>query len=175
LSAGRRAVVLLVELAAGAGLVAAMVVWPAMGQPARADAVVVLSGDGARLPLARSLMERGVAPTLVFVGHPDTVGVANICTGPHPFEVVCLRPSPDNTRSEARATGRLAEERRWKSMIIVTSRLHVTRAELLFGRCFDGDVEAVGEFPSYGRDFARRAAVHEALALVHATLVARGC
>lgn len=175
MTAVRHAAVLLAEALAAGGLLGLAVVWPPVHQPDRADAVVLLSGDGARLPLALRLMERRVSSTLVFVGQPDTLAVDNLCRTSQSFEVVCLRPMPDNTRTEARATGRLARQRRWSSMVVVTSRFHVVRARMLFDRCFGGTVEAVGEYPHYGSEFARRAAVHEWLGLVHATLFARGC
>lgn len=170
-----RAARLLGEALAAAGLLASMIVWPVMGTPAHADVVVLLSGDGARLPVALDLMRKGVARTLVFVGQPDTVAVIDLCQDPQPFEVVCLRPSPDNTRQEARVAGQFAEARKWTTMVIVTSRLHVTRARLLFRRCFDGRVWARGDYPHYGFDFARREVVHEWLALGQATILARGC
>lgn len=166
---------LLAEALAAAGLLASMVVWPPIRRPAHADAVVLLSGDGARLPLALGLMDKGTARTLVFVGQPDIEAVVALCRDPSPFEVICLRPNPDNTRTEAQVAGQLAAERRWKTMVVVTSRLHVTRARLLFRRCFDGRVDAMGDYPHYGAAFARRGAIHEWLALVQATFVARAC
>jgi hypothetical protein len=175
LSVVRHAVRLLAEAAAAGGVLATMVVWPSVQPPVRADVVVLLSGDGARLPLALRLMDAGVAKTLVFVGQPDTTAVVALCNDPQTFEVVCLRPEPDSTRYEARITGQLANERHWKTMVVVTSRLHVTRARLLFSRCFDGQVQAVGDYPNYGAGFARRGAIHEWLGLVDASLVARGC
>ena len=156
-------------------MVGCMVVWPTTYEPERADAVVLLSGDGARLPGALHLMERKVAPTLVFVGTPDVLAVVALCRDPQAFEVVCLQPSPDNTRTEARAAGELARARRWQSMVLVTSRYHVTRARLLFSRCFDGTVGAIGDPPRYGPQFARRQIRHEWLGLIHATVFARGC
>ncbi len=151
------------------------VIWPPVENPYRADAVVLLSGDGGRLPGAVRLMERGVASTFVFVGAPDTIAVLNICSGPQPFEVVCLHPEPDSTRDEARATANLAQARGWESLVVVTSKYHATRARMFFRRCFGGTVDAVGEYPDYGFEFARRQVVHELLALVHATFVSRGC
>ncbi|MGI9080417.1 MAG: YdcF family protein [Acidimicrobiales bacterium] len=150
-------------------------IWPPVDQPPHADAVVLLSGDGARLPVALRLMDRHVAPTLVFVGQPDIVAVADLCRTPQAFEVVCLRPTPDNTRTEAQVASRLARQRGWHTMTVVTSRFHVLRARLLFRRCFDGRVEAVGDYPHYGWQFARRAVVHEWFGLVHSSLFARGC
>jgi uncharacterized SAM-binding protein YcdF (DUF218 family) len=162
-------------LVAAAALLGAMVVWPPIRQPASADAVVLLSGDPARLTLARRLMDAGTAPTLVMAGRPDTGPVAALCTEPQPFKVVCLRPAPDTTRTEAEVTGQLAQSRRWRSMVVVTSRYHATRARMLFRRCFGGTVDAVGDPPTYGSGFALRQIAHEWLGLVHASLMARGC
>lgn len=162
-------------VAAAAAVVGSMVVWPVQRLPESADAVVLLSGDGGRLPGALRLMEQRVAPTLVFVGRPDIPAVAELCTGSHPFEVVCLRPSPDTTRTEARAAGELARSRDWESIVVVTSRFHGTRARLLFRRCFAGTVEVVGDPPGYGAHFARRQITHEWLGLVHASIFSRGC
>lgn len=175
MTALRLAVRLLAESLAAAGVLAAMVVWPPVPRPAPSNAVVLLSGDGTRLGLALRLMEEKVAPTLLIVGAPDTIAVRDLCRTSQPYEVVCLRPMPDSTRAEARATGRFAHSRDWTAIVVVTSRLHVTRARMLFGRCFDGDVAAVGDYPPHGSAFARRAAVHEWLGLVQSTLVARGC
>lgn len=162
-------------LTASGAVLAWMVIWPPTTVPVAADAVVLLSGDGGRLPEALRLMDLEVAPTLVFVGEPDILAVVDLCRDAQQFEVVCLKPSPDTTQTEAQATGELARSRRWKSIVLVTSRYHLTRARLLFKRCFDGTVHTVGDPPGYGPAFARRQIVHEWLGLVHATVLARGC
>lgn len=120
-------------------------VWPANQTPDRADAIVVLSGDhGERLPVALRLLERNVAPTLVFDGTPDRGEEEQLCReGWRGREVVCLRPEPDGTRPEAQAAGRLARERGWDRMIVVTSSHHAARSGLLFRRCIDGSVHVV--------------------------------
>ena len=151
-------------------------VWPPSSHPERADAVVVLSGDhGERLPRALELMRLGVAPTLVVAGEPDMVLTLQTCQEPQPFEVVCLRPRPDSTRAEARSTGRLAATRGWERMVVVTTTHHQTRAELLFGRCFDGRVDSVGADPPYGWRFSLRAVVHEVLGMGQALVLERSC
>jgi uncharacterized SAM-binding protein YcdF (DUF218 family) len=111
----------------------------------------------------------------VFAGTPDTEAGVAVCRDPQPFEVICLTPSPDSTRNEARATGQLAAERHWKRLLVVTTRYHVARARLLFHRCFAGEVEAIGEYPHLGKLFARRLVVHEWVGLLHATALARDC
>lgn len=170
-----RLLLLLAEGVAAGAVLGVAVIWPPVSQPAPADAVVVLAGDGSRVPIAVGLMERGLAPTLVLAGRPDTAAGIDLCERPQPYEVVCLRPSPDNTRTEAQSTARLAGDRNWRSVVLVTSKYHLTRAGLHLRRCFDGTVGTYGEPPPYGPGFARRQIVHEWLGLVHATVLARGC
>ena len=173
---GRR--LALVPIVAGAGLALSFVpfVWPATGDPAQADAVVVLSGDhGERLSLALDLLERGVTTTLVFAGALDSARAIELCHGDQSFEVICLTPRPDNTREEARAAGRLAEARGWRRVVVATSNAHVLRAGLLFERCVEGDVIMIGGDPPYSRRMALRNLVREWLGVARALSVARAC
>ena len=153
----------------------ALFVSPATDLATAVDAVVVPSGDnGDRLAAALDLMGKGMAPTLVLVGDPDFAEVARLCHSQEPFEVVCLRPSPDSTRSEARATGRLASDRGWSKLTLVTSSPHVTRARLLFDRCFHGTLTVAGSRPPPNAR-GREAIIHEWMGFLHARIVARGC
>lgn len=155
---------------------AALFLWPPTDQPDRVDAVVVLSGDhGERMRRALELMADGVAPILVHAGTPDSVQVLELCAGGQPFEVICPMPDPDSTRAEARAVAGLAESHGWESIAVVTSDFHVTRARLLFGRCFDGVVEMVGPKASFPVSTWLRQLVHEWAAVAHAFVIARGC
>ncbi len=152
-------------------------VWrPHIDHSEHADAVVVLSGDqGERLGLAQRLLDGGVSSTLVLAGQPDLAEDVSLCQGGRRFEVVCLRPDPDSTRAEARSTAKVAASRHWKSIVVVTTTTHVSRARLLFSRCFDGPVKVVGAKPPYGGAADRRAKVHEWLGLVYAEVWSRGC
>ena len=144
-------------LLAAAGLLA--LVWiaatvrlvfiPDEDAPGKADAVIVLSGSKhERLDRGLELMREGAAPTLVISGgfDPRQPTASRLCHAGkgNGFEVVCFTPDPDSTRGEAQATGRLATEHGWKRVVLVTSRFHVSRARMLFDRCVDGDVDAVG-------------------------------
>jgi uncharacterized SAM-binding protein YcdF (DUF218 family) len=51
---------------------------------------------------------------------------------------------PYSTRGEARTVVRLAGARGWRSIVVVTSRFHVTRAHMLFRRCWHGPLSMVG-------------------------------
>ncbi len=160
-------------------LVAAAVLflWPPDRVPDRADAVVVLAGGrGPRLARGLALVRRGVAPALVISdGWAATWPEANrLCAGrPVPFRVVCFHPDPYDTRGEAEGFTRLAEQRGWSSVVVVSNRYHIARARILFERCFDGAVYTTGA----GESLLRRlvAAPIETLKLGYALLVRRSC
>jgi uncharacterized SAM-binding protein YcdF (DUF218 family) len=113
---------------------------------ATADAVIVLAGQPARLAGALELVERGVAPVLVISDglDPRWTQANRLCRFGDPRRIVCLRPDPYSTRGEARLAARLARERGWDSLVVVTSRFHLFRARLLFERCFHGQLAFVG-------------------------------
>jgi uncharacterized SAM-binding protein YcdF (DUF218 family) len=125
---------------------AVLFVWPREDEPERADAVVVLSGARrARLAKGLELVRAGVAPTLVISdGRARGWSDGNrLCEGDVRFEVVCFRPRPYSTHGEANDVARLARTQRWRTLVVVTSRYHVTRSRLLFARCTDADISAV--------------------------------
>jgi uncharacterized SAM-binding protein YcdF (DUF218 family) len=167
---------LLIACAAVGLLTARLFVWPSTASLTSADAVVVLAGDhGDRLAKGLALMQAGAAPVLVLDGQPDMAAVATLCAGNQPFEVVCLRPSPDSTRAEAQEAGRLAADRAWRRIAVVTTRSHVTRADLLFRRCTGSAVVMVGTDPPYGLAVKIQAVRHEWLGYADALLRHRSC
>jgi uncharacterized SAM-binding protein YcdF (DUF218 family) len=113
--------------------------------PARADAVIVLAGEKRRLPVALELVDRGVAPVLVISDglDPRWTQANRLCRFGDPERIVCVRPDPYSTRGEARLAARLARERGWDSLVVVSSRFHLRRAGILFERCFDGELAFV--------------------------------
>jgi uncharacterized SAM-binding protein YcdF (DUF218 family) len=148
----RRLILLLAGLVV-AWLIACAVlfVWPrASGAPARADAVVVLSGDrNVRLDPGIALVERGVAPVLAISGagaDPGWHKARRLCRQGRVAraKVICFEPNPFSTRGEARAIGRLARRFGWTNVVVVTSTFHVTRARMLFHRCYPGRLWMVG-------------------------------
>jgi uncharacterized SAM-binding protein YcdF (DUF218 family) len=166
--------------AAGLALLAAVValvlrfdVFPSTDEPGRVDAVVVLAGGSERLPAALELLGKGVGPVLVL--DPDRPSWRALCGRTRPYRVLCYQPVPYSTRGEARAVARFARERGWDSIAIVTSTYHVTRARMLFERCFDGRVAVVsagfGGNPLYGAVNVLR----DAAATLVALTARRGC
>src|ERR671939_278548 len=115
---------------------AILFLWPRQDSPRRANAVVVLAGGKVpRLEKALGLMRRHVAPVLVISDGWDPLWpeANRLCAGHAArFAVVCFRPKPYSTRGEAEDVARLAARRRWRSIVVVTSRYHVTRARMLF-------------------------------------------
>lgn len=156
---GRRFLVALAGLVA-AWLAACLVlfVWSpfASSAPRHASVVVVLSGDKARLAPALALIRRGVAPTLALstVERTRHWRVAEtLCTRRRYLaaRVVCFQAVPYSTQGEARTVARLARERHWSSIVVVTSRFHVTRARMLFRRCWHGPLAVVGTGSTWWR------------------------
>jgi uncharacterized SAM-binding protein YcdF (DUF218 family) len=165
-----------VTLAQGVVLTARLFWWPATSSLTSADAVVVLAGDyGDRLERGLALMQAGVAPTLVLDGLPDGRAAAALCESRQRFEVVCLRPLPDSTRTEAQAAGRLAATRGWERVLVVTTRSHVTRAGVMFRRCTPAEVDVTGTDPPYGLRVKLGTIVHELLGYANAVLRERHC
>jgi uncharacterized SAM-binding protein YcdF (DUF218 family) len=152
----RRRLGFLAALAAAALLAAsaALFVWPREDDPAGADAVVVLAGArDSRLAKGLELIRDGAAQTLVISdGRARGWQIGNrLCDGEATgFRVVCFRPEPYSTRGEAEDVARLAQARGWRSLVVVTSRYHVTRARMLFRRCTDAAVKGVAADTSAG-------------------------
>jgi uncharacterized SAM-binding protein YcdF (DUF218 family) len=143
-------VLLLVLAAAWVAASLALYVFPREDSPRHADAVVVLAGSRReRLPRALELMRSGVAPVLLISGgrDPRWTQAHPYCAGKSRFRTVCFDSHPFSTRGEAETVGRMARARGWHSVVVVTSTYHVFRARMLFERCFDGRVLAVGGRP----------------------------
>ncbi|WP_231996792.1 YdcF family protein [Mycobacterium scrofulaceum] len=102
------------------------------------DAIVVLGGEhDGREGYALGLARRGIAPTVV-LSNPyraaDPV-MRKSCLQKDGVEVLCIKPDPPTTRGEAIMTRRLAVERNWKSVLVLSWRFHLPRARLIFSRC----------------------------------------
>ena len=171
-------VAIVVVVVAFAAATARLFVWPPADPPVRADAVVIfVGGRGERLATAERLMAAGVAPNLVIPNGTASEWPAGnrACRDPFPYTVHCPNPEPDTTRGEARTIAALAAEKGWTRLVVVTSSYQVTRARLLLGRCFAGQVDAVRAEPDQSALTWGRRIGHEWLGWTYAKTLARGC
>ena len=58
--------------------------------------------------------------------------------------MLCFRAEPYSTQGEAEMIARLARERKWAGVDVVTSRFHVFRAKRMIERCYSGRLRVVG-------------------------------
>lgn len=119
------------------------------GAPAKADVVVVLSGGRERLPPALTLIRRGVAKTLAIssVSRTNPWPLGHYICSKRRYagaRVLCFDAVPYSTRGEAETVEQLALEHHWSRVVVVTSDFHVTRAYVLFRRCYSGRLWLVG-------------------------------
>jgi uncharacterized SAM-binding protein YcdF (DUF218 family) len=117
--------------------------WVVDEPAAHADAIVVLGDDNFyadRATHAAELYRQGVAPWVVASGRrlrPDA-GISELMEhdlierGVPKEKVVRFTHDADNTIEEARAVGKLAQERHWKSLVIVTSNYHSRRTRYVY-------------------------------------------
>jgi uncharacterized SAM-binding protein YcdF (DUF218 family) len=113
----------------------------------KADAIIVLGGENdGRLQYGLSLAEQGYADTVVlsnsYNDHPgDLPDFERACaSGTATVTVICFVPSPFTTRGEAMYVARLAKQRNWTHVIVVSWNFHIVRADYIFRQCFGGSV-----------------------------------
>jgi len=163
-------VVLVAALLAYVAAAVYLFVLPHDDKPVRADAIVVLAGAKQRLPVGERLFRHGYAPVLVVsLSKPESQLQQDECAR----GALCFHADPYSTRGEARAIGRVAAQRGWKRIDVVTSKFHDFRAKLLIRRCYHGDVHMIG---------APQSATHlpidivkESAKLAYQVVVARSC
>jgi uncharacterized SAM-binding protein YcdF (DUF218 family) len=122
---------------------------PQIDPPRPADAILVLGGTASaqRYLTGLDLAADGLAPILVLSNpyRPRDPVLDALCARQQPdFTVHCFAPEPRTTLGEGRELRRLAEDNGWRSVLVVTSTSHVSRARYIIGKCFDGDLIMVG-------------------------------
>ncbi len=118
----------------------------------KADAIIVLSDDNFyadRATRAAELFREGKAPLVVASGRRlrPSAGIAELMEhdlverGVSRGKILRFAHDADGTREEAEALARFAKERKWRSVIVVTSNYHTRRARYIFRRVFPQDIE----------------------------------
>lgn len=138
-------VCLLLIVAVIAGL--PVYVRPQIDPPRHADAILILGGpDHRRYSYGFELGAQGWAPNVV-VSNPkgaDDPWLTRYCATPHPeFDLYCFAPDPATTKGEGRELRRLASQKGWRTVMVVTSRPHISRARFILEKCFDGELVMV--------------------------------
>src|SRR5215510_11520058 len=118
----------------------------------RADVIVVLSDDNFfadRATRAAELYRQGKAPLVVASGRRlrPNAGISELIEHDLiergvPKERILRAPhDADSTREEAEAVLKLAKQKKWRSMIVVTSNYHTRRTRYIFQKIFSPNVE----------------------------------
>lgn len=109
------------------------------------DAIVVLTGSPGRLERGFALLEQGRAQAVLVSGVPrdarpqDYAAQYNVDLSLFPSRIALGHESVD-TRTNAEEVARWLERRRYRSIRLVTSDLHMHRAYYEIGRRVGGDV-----------------------------------
>jgi uncharacterized SAM-binding protein YcdF (DUF218 family) len=112
-----------------------------------ADAIVVLSDDNFyadRATRAAQVYREGLAPIVVASGRRlrPYAGVAELMEhdlverGVPKDKIIRVVHDAENTKDEAEALAKVAAQRKWKSVILVTSNYHTRRARYIFEHVF---------------------------------------
>ena len=150
------------------------VLFPQVDSPERVDAIVVVSGaNDDRYVYARSVAEQGVADQILVSQPLSTSGryadaIATYCASTpvlardgRRIDIECFAPDVDTTEGETTAATRIAREREYGSLLVVTYWGHVSRVRMYFEQCFDG--------PIYVTDTPRPTSISRRYALLHET------
>jgi uncharacterized SAM-binding protein YcdF (DUF218 family) len=116
-----------------------------------ADAILVLSDDNFyadRATRATQLYREGMAPLVVASGRRlrPYAGIAELMEhdlaerGVPKDKIVRMAHDADNTKDEAQALAQFSVERKWRSVIVVTSNYHTRRARYIFTRVFPAGI-----------------------------------
>jgi uncharacterized SAM-binding protein YcdF (DUF218 family) len=125
--------------------------WIVEDQLQSADALVVLSDDNFyadRATRAAELFREAKAPLVVASGRRlrPSAGIAELMEhdlierGVPKEKIVRLSHDADSTQEEAGALLQLATDRKWHSVIVVTSNYHTRRARYIFRHVFPRDI-----------------------------------
>jgi hypothetical protein len=106
--------------------------------PRGADAVIALAGSDETLPEAQTLVGGGIAPVLVVSAQRNGRDAerAAVCRK-KAEDVVCVYGGPITTSGEVQAISRLAEQRGWDTLILVSADYERFRLQRAFQRCGD--------------------------------------
>lgn len=144
----------------------------------KADAIVLLAGDRYhRVAKAAELYHAGYAPRIVLTSNADNWDygslpsrklVAALLEYGVPEQDILWEETAPHTRAEADRTLRIAQERGWKTLLIVTTEYHQYRAFLTWFKVMKDQnlnltllMASVDEFPDFYTDTREDALARE--------------
>jgi uncharacterized SAM-binding protein YcdF (DUF218 family) len=118
----------------------------------RSDAIFVLSDDNFyadRATRASQVYRQGLAPIVVASGRRlrPYAGIAELIEhdlierGVPKDKILRVAHDADNTREEAITLAQVAKQKKWRSIIVVTSNFHTRRARYIFSHVFPKDTK----------------------------------
>jgi len=118
----------------------------------KAEAIIVLSDDNFfadRSTRAAELFRQGKAPLVIASGRRlrPNAGISELMEhdlierGVPRDRILRAQHDADSTREEAEALLRLTRQKKWRSLIVVTSNYHTRRARYIFHKIFPQEVE----------------------------------
>jgi uncharacterized SAM-binding protein YcdF (DUF218 family) len=121
--------------------------WVVDEPAAHADALIVLSDDNFyadRATHGAELFRQGIAPVVVASGRRlrPNAGISELMEhdlierGVPKEKILRLSHDADSTKEEAETVAKLAKERHWKSIVVVTSNYHTRRTRYIYSRVF---------------------------------------
>lgn len=141
-------------------------IWnPRVDVPEHADAILVLSYGDDRQQLGRQLAQQGISNNLVIslssrvqrmrdpndsLQFKDGAWLEECDTDYGSYRTFCIEPHPNTTVGEVSGFVQLAKEQDWNSVVVVTERSHLARAEMLMEGCYAGHVYGAASKPRGG-------------------------
>jgi len=135
-------IILLILIVYAAGFLVFLAELPSAPEGPRADGIVALTGGDARLDTAVALLEKGAGKRLLISGvDPDTdkETLRRMSNGGARFNCCAdLGYTAEDTRGNAEEAAEWAREHECHSLILVTARYHMPRAQLEFSYAMPG-------------------------------------
>lgn len=141
----------------------------------RTDAIVVLTGGGGRIARGLDLLERGLAKRMLVSGvarvvKPNELAAENDASRRLFACCIDLGKESVDTRSNAEETAKWMKQRKFRTMRLVTTDWHMTRARFELSRQLPAGIEILSDgvesnasfrtlFGEYNKYLLRRAAV----------------
>ncbi|NQX28008.1 YdcF family protein [Microbacteriaceae bacterium VKM Ac-2854] len=180
----RLRIVLLALVVVAVQVALAVLPWRLYGDPAidvvtKTDAVVVIGPSHSwRVEAARTVVAEGLTDNVIIPLSGGRWSDSSACeTGMAGATVYCYVPDPFTTLGEAQYVWRLAKEKGWSNVTVITMKEHISRTRFVFEKCFQGRlaVRATGVLEASNLRKLLDEATYQTGAFMKALVVAPDC